>query len=449
MNGLSFFASMLLLAILFTLPANAQTELPRQGFLGAQVASVPEEQRAQLKLPAEQGIVVLRVDKGSSAEVAGLAVGDIILKANETNVNTAPAFVGIISPFRAGQKVTLIVLRNQSQQPVTVTLNPRPFETNPDFDVIYRSVDTKGGRRRVIITKPKAAGKYPAVLLVGGIGCYSLDNFAPDHAYRKMLYGMTQAGFATMRVEKTGMGDSEGAPCQSPQADLQQEIEGYVAGLRALKTYNFVNAEKTFIFGHSIGGIVGPAVAAEVPVRGIIVSETVATNWFEYGLENYRRQAVLGGMPYEEVETAARLNRVCKLRSWVEKQTPEQLLKDLPACADYIRYPTSYTYMQQLTELNLAETWKKVDAPTLIIYGSSDFLTSAEEHEYLRDMVNRFHPGKATYVEIKGMDHYFERAATQRESMERRRNQQAAPPAQFDERALAEALRWLKQNLAD
>jgi hypothetical protein len=316
MNKLPFSVLKLLVVMSFALSTIAQTaaekELPRQGFLGAQVAPVPAEQRAQLKLPAEQGIVLMRVDKGSAAETAGLAAGDIILKVNEANVNAAPAFVGLIRPFRAGQKVVLTVLRNGKQEAVTVTLNARAFETNSEFDVVYRAVATSGGRRRrVIITRPKAAGKYPAVLLVGGIGCYSLDNFPPEHAYRKMLYGMTRAGFATMRVEKTGMGDSEGAPCQSPEADLQQEIEGYVAGLRALKSYDFVDAGNTFIFGHSIGGIVGPAVAAEVPVRGIIVSETIATNWFEYGLENYRRQAVLRGMSYEEVEAGARLNRLC------------------------------------------------------------------------------------------------------------------------------------------
>jgi pimeloyl-ACP methyl ester carboxylesterase len=103
--------------------------------------------------------------------------------------------------------------------------------------------------------------------------------------------------------------------------------------------------------------------------------------------------------------------------------------------------------MHQLAELNLAEMWKKVDAPTLIIYGRSDFLTSAEEHVYLRDMVNRFHPGKATYVEIEGMDHYFERAASQKESLDRLGNRQAAP-GEFDERVLTETLRWLKQNSA-
>ena len=44
----------------------------------------------------------------------------------------------------------------------------------PGFDRGYQlAVD--GAKRRVIVTRPHGAGKRPAVLLIGGIGCYSLD----------------------------------------------------------------------------------------------------------------------------------------------------------------------------------------------------------------------------------------------------------------------------------
>lgn len=421
-------------------------DLPRQGLLGVQVAAVTSEQRAQMKLPADQGIAVMRVDAGSSAEVAGLKSGDIILKVGDMSVNSVQGFVNIIRPFRANQNVALAIMRVGERQTINVTLKPRPLETSPEFDVLYRAVHTKGGRRRVIVTKPKASGKYPAVLMVGGIGCYSLDNFQPTDAYRKILYGLTQQGFATMRVEKTGMGDSEGASCQSPEANLRQEVEGFVAGLRALKNYDFVDADKTFIFGHSIGGIVGPLVAAEVPVRGLIVVATIGTNWFEYALENYRRQAVLRGAPYEEIEREARLYRDCKRNLWLDRQTPGQILKENQACEPFLPDPAPYTYMQQLTALNLAETWKKVTAPTLIIYGSSDFLTSTEEHEYLRNMINSFQPNRATFIEIPGMDHFFHRAATQRESLERLGNPTQTPP-QFVEQALSQISNWLNKTI--
>jgi pimeloyl-ACP methyl ester carboxylesterase len=420
----------------------APGELPRKGFAGVQVGPVPEDVRARLKLPAAQGLFVVRAIEGGPAAEAGLAGGDVILEAAGRPVGSAEEYVAVVQRLSAGDKLPLTILRGGQRQTLTLTLKPRPLETRPDMDVLYRSVSTAAGRRRVIVTRPKGQGRFPAVLMVGGIGCYSLDNLDPEGAYGKILYGLTLKGFATMRVEKTGMGDSEGPPCMSPQADLRMETAGYVAGLRALKGYDFVDAGRVFVFGHSIGGIVGPLVATEEPVRGLIAAETIGTDWFEYELDNFRRQTLLAKVPYDELERRARQARACKQRMLVEKQTPGQILKDAPACAEYIEAPAPYTYMQQLADLNLAEVWKKAAAPALVIYGTSDFLTSAAEHEYLRDMLNSFRPGAAAYVQIEGMGHGFERVASQREYFESRGGGGGARP-EFHTQVFDETLRWL------
>jgi pimeloyl-ACP methyl ester carboxylesterase len=415
-------------------------ELPRKGFAGVQIGPVPEDVRARLRLPAGQGLVVMRVVAGSAAAEAGLAEGDVILEAAGKPLGSAEEYIAVVGRMNGGDRLPLAVLRDGRRLSPTLTLKPRPFESSPDFEVLYRSVATAAGRRRVIVTRPKGQGRFPAVLMVGGIGCYSLDNLPPEDAYARILYGLTLKGFATMRVEKTGMGDSEGPPCQSPQADLRQEVAGYVAGLRALKAYDFVDSGRAFIVGHSIGAIVGPLVATEEPVRGLVVAEGIGTDWFEYELENFRRQTLLAGTPYDEAERRARQARECKQRLLLEKQTPEQILKDAPACSAYIGSPAPYTYMQQLADLNLAEVWKKAAAPALIIYGTSDFLTSTAEHEYLRDMVNSFRPGSAAYVRIEGMAHGFERASSQRENFEQRRS--GAEP-EFNTQVFDEIARWL------
>jgi pimeloyl-ACP methyl ester carboxylesterase len=415
-------------------------ELPRKGFAGVQVGPVPEDVRARLKLAAAHGLLVGGVVEGSPAAEAGLAGGDVILEAAGKPVGSAEEYVAVVQRLYAGDKLPLTVLRGGRRLSLMLTLKPRPFESRPDLDVLYRSVETAAGRRRVIVTKPKGQGRFPAVLMVGGIGCYSLDGLVPEGAYGRILYGLTLKGFATMRVEKTGMGDSEGPPCMSPQADLRQEVAGYVAGLRALKSYDFVDPGHVFIFGHSIGGIVGPLVAVEEPVRGLVAAETIGTDWFEYELANFRRQTLLAKTPYDELERRARQARACKQRMLVGKESPEQILKDAPICSEYLESPAPYTYMQQLADLNLAEVWKKADSPALIIYGTSDFLTSAAEHEYLRDMINSFRPGSAAYVQIEGMGHGFERAASQREYFESRGG--GARP-EFHTQVFDETVHWL------
>jgi pimeloyl-ACP methyl ester carboxylesterase len=250
-----------------------------------------------------------------------------------------------------------------------------------------------------------------------------------------------------MRVEKSGMGDSEGAACNSPAVDMETEARGYIAGLRALKGYDYVDPDRVFIFGHSIGGLVGPVIASREPVKGLIVAETVGTSWYDYSMENIRRQRVLKGVPYDEVENDVRKYRNCKQLVWFDSKTPADVIKENPDCVGMVEDAAPHTYMRQIAGLNLADTWKRVNAQVLVIYGASDFVTSAEEHHYLRDMLNKFRPGSATYVEIPEMDHWFERTASQQSSLARISAPPAGPPL-FNESILTESLKWLETTSA-
>src|ERR1044071_7496023 len=194
-------------------------ELPRKGFAGVQVGPVPEDVRARLKLTTAQGLLVIRVVAGSAAAEAGVADGDVILEAGGSPVGSPAEYVAVVGRLNGGDRLPPTVLRDGRGLPVAPPLKPRPLENHPEFETLYRSVGTANGRRRVIVTRPKGQGKFPAVLMVGGIGWYSLVGLPAEDAYGRILYGLTLKGFATMRVEKTGMGDSEGPPCMSPQVD--------------------------------------------------------------------------------------------------------------------------------------------------------------------------------------------------------------------------------------
>ena len=59
-----------------------------------------------------------------------------------------------------------------------------------------------GANYSAILTRPQAEGKYPAVFVIGGLGCYSLDNLKPGDAYYELFNRLSQHGFVTMRVDK-------------------------------------------------------------------------------------------------------------------------------------------------------------------------------------------------------------------------------------------------------
>jgi len=388
-------------------------------------------------------IVVQRVEHAGTAEDAGILPGDVLVSIGQIPISD-PDQVGLAARrYPAGTNVQFTIERNGQRLVKTSVGRPVPYESSPHADVLYRSVPVEGALYRAIITKPKSDGRHPAVFLISGLGCYSLDGEREDgDGYGRILYGLTRAGYVTMRVEKSGEGDSEGPPCNSPQADLHLAVKRSTAGIRALKNYDFVDPERVIIFAHSIGPIEGALVAGEVPVKAFIAAETIGRSWFDYQIEIARSQPLLLGEPYDKVESWSRSNELCISKFYIEELAPEAIRKSNPACSSYL--PTQgdvpYTYFQQVASVNLPEAWKKIDIPVLVIYGTSDPTTSAEESRYLADMINSFHPGRATYLQIEGMSHHFDRQPTQGDALRALRN---GKNGEFDPGFLKQIESWI------
>ena len=418
-------------------------ELRRSGFLGIVPAPLTDAARQRLQ-PGETGILVQNVVEGGSAKAGGIQPNDIITQVNDHQVVDVNDFIQTARVLRAGDTATIQLRRGNESLTKPVAVKPRPLESAPDVDTFYKAVSVDGSLRRVIVTVPKSGGRHPAVLYLNGIGCFSQESANLQSPDALLLYGLTRAGFVTMRVEKSNMGDSQGPPCSSPAVDLQAEQRGYVAGLRALKQYPFVDPDNVFLIGISIGGVHAPLVAQQVPINGIIVINTVIKPFLEYLLDTRRRQHLLRHTPYDEMDRRLRTNERCNHRLLIERQTPEQVLKDSPECADFITYPAPYTYMQQWAAINPAEEWKKIEAPVLVVYGTADFVSTIADDPYMVDLINSFHPGHATLKEIPGMEHGLTRAA----SMEASINKPATAPVEF-EPTIVEAIKtWLQGQMA-
>ena len=221
-----------------------------------------------------------------------------------------------------------------------------------------------------------------------------------------------------MRIEKSGIGDSQGKPCFD--TDFDSESQMYAAGLDALAAMPQVDRGRIFLFGHSIGTLIAPRLAAKRPVAGVIVAEAVGINWFEYELANLRRQSVLGGDSPSQTEDLLRSKEVCMHRLLVERQPGEVIEASLPECKKRNSYPVNALYMQQVAALNVAEPWTKLEVPALLVYGTADFVTSKAEHERILSMVNSAHPDAAKLIIVPGMDHHLETMGTQSQAYEYR-----------------------------
>lgn len=175
-------------------------------------------------------------------------------------------------------------------------------------------------------------------------------------------------------------------------------------------------------------------------VAGIVVAETVGEDWLTYELINAQRDLRLSGLKPDAVDAAMLDTVTCKYRFLIGKEPAAELIRAVPACADDIAYPAPQAYMEQVAALNISEPWMKLDVPAIIVYGTSDFVTSLADHQRLADTVNGARAGLATLRIIDGMDHDLTVAASEQASYDHFDKGVAEP---HDARFSSAVLDWL------
>ena len=66
-------------------------------------------------------VQIAQIVSGSAAEQAGLKANDLILKVNDTTIDSNTTLAGVISGFNAGDTATLTIQRDGKEQTVSVT----------------------------------------------------------------------------------------------------------------------------------------------------------------------------------------------------------------------------------------------------------------------------------------------------------------------------------------
>jgi pimeloyl-ACP methyl ester carboxylesterase len=193
----------------------------------------------------------------------------------------------------------------------------------------------------------------------------------------------------------------------------------FTSALRKLKSYDFVDKNNVFIFGHSAGGWVGPLVAMQEPVKGIAVYGTVVRPFMEYLIENRRRNVWLRTHPDlakledEQRQYARLLHDVL-----IEKLSAPEAIAKYPELApvarkvfsqdlDHLFDERSLQYFREVNDENVARSWASLDLPVLAMFGEFDIRTTQFDHEYLAAIVNAQHPGNAVWQVLPKLDHGF------------------------------------------
>ena len=290
-----------------------------------------------------------------------------------------------------------------------------PREHFQNAEVIYDWVTNhRGEKLRTFVTRPKtSSGRVPAIFFVGWLSCDSMEY--PDANTRDgfgifMRRLIDESGYATLRMDKPGVGESQG---KCSKADFQSEMEGWQAAFDSLGKYGFINQDRTFVVGLSNGGGFSPLAAREHPVRGFVSAGSWGRTWYEHMLDLERRRLTTDGKPPAEVNASVKIFADFYNLYLIKGMTPGQVLSQHPEWKALWydepdgQYGRPAAFYQQLQALNLGEAWQRVEAPVLVIRGGADDVMSRADSEAIAQIVNQIHPGKARYMEIDGMGHGF------------------------------------------
>ncbi|MCD4791351.1 MAG: PDZ domain-containing protein [Bacteroidales bacterium] len=423
---MKFILSIVLL-ISFSQISNSQ-ELKRRAYLGVYGTEITDSVADIYNI--NSGINIDSLTNISLIEKHKLKPADIILSINGNDVSTIRSLKQQVSLSREGDEVSFKIIRKGKVKEITGIYPSFPYEKSETHEIIYDKFEFDDGFIRVIIDKPKGQGKLPAILFIQGYTCSSIDNVGDKHPYIQLVKGLCDKGYVVMRIEKPGIGDCNNiSKCND--IGFQTEVDAFSWGLQKLKSYDFVDTSKVFIWGHSLGGIVAPIIANQEKVKGIIVYGTTIKPWREYLVEMFRVQNPLLGTDYVENENNM-LNYYKIIHSlFIDKNKPSviamdtalsTIFKELMYYDDEERiWGRNYKAFVQIDDYNLTEYWSKTDANVLVFWADADIEAfSRYDHETIVDVVNHYHPDNATFIQLKNTTHAFAKVKSMQHGIENR-----------------------------
>lgn len=381
--------------------------LPRRSYLGFEVTAEGPDEAPRWR--------VSEIDADSPAARADLRLGDEVLSLDGTPLQSLADLRRRAARLPAERSAVLVVRRGELEVSLSLVPAPMPLEPLRSGRVVldevpWRLPEGETVRLRAVWTLPDAPGPHPAVWILPSAAWISqetpLDTWDPTY---QLIDRLTAAGIATLRVDRSGLGDSEGPPCT--ELDFEHELSMWRATRAAFLSSAHVRPGAHFLYGRSLGGVLVPLIAAEQPFAGVVVWGTTSERWHEGSLASTAYQYELRGATGAELARAlAEIEELQRL-VYVEGLTPAEAHARAPHLAqvipeafhDDLVHDRTARFFQQLQQEDLEAAWRKVRCPVLAIHAEYDILTRTSDLQRIAELCGE----RGTFVELPGVDHFM------------------------------------------
>lgn len=396
------------------------------------------------------GMTLTEVNENSALAKSGFQVGDIFLAVDGRYVNGSDTWYDITDALTAGKAVSIRFRRDHRVLEKNVTFAAVPKEKHEGITTEYGVIESDYGvRQRTILTYPDGIqAPMPGILFIQGLSCSSIEIIpGRDSNYvRKLNMIVENVNMAFMRVEKPGLGDSEG---DCSKTDFATELNGYEHALRALLTHPGVDPNRVIVFGSSMGSAIAPYLVNKYSLNGVISDGTFFRSWFEHMLEIERRIKQMQGLT--EAQITQQMNQAYIPMYYgmlVDKKSYGELVAANPLLAQYNYHSAEHmygrpmTYYHQVQDFDFAGNWQQVSMPVRIRYGEHDWIMSESDNHMIVDAIKRAGNDDVELYIQPGLDHWATLHPNPTHSFERK-------PGKWDDSIAMKVVEWAQEINSD
>lgn len=244
----------------------------------------------------------------------------------------------------------------------------------------------------------------PAIVLVAGSGPVDRDEHVAGIAiFAQLAAALADAGYAVLRYDKRGIGQSGG---RAESATLIDYTDNLIAAVKSLEKRKDIDRRRIFVVGHSEGAIVGlMAARREKRVAAVALVAGPGTTGAALVLEQQQRLLDRTKLTAEE--------KVSKVE--LQKKVQDAVLtgKGWDGVSDEVRKQAETPWFSSFLAFDPSKVVPKVNQPLLVVQPALDSQVPPHHAEKLAALANtRKKAPVTTVVTLPGVNHLLVPATT-------------------------------------
>lgn len=256
------------------------------------------------------------------------------------------------------------------------------------------------------LSRPEGqSGPLPAVILVAGSGPTDRDeNVFGIPVFGQIADALANAGFAVLRYDKRGVGQSGGRPESATLADYTEDLR---AAIRMMGDRKDIDRRRLALVGHSEGGSLAMLAAAKNGrVAAVALVATIGVTGAELNMYQVTHAAERSNRSPEERQATIALQRQIQQAVLTGKGWENVTVSDA------VRRQAETPYFQSLLAFDPARVMKDVEQPLLVVQGQLDTQVPPDNADKLEALAKARKKGTVEVVKVPGINHLLVPAQT-------------------------------------